>query len=89
VRTADDLDDEASYISDYMLDCISELAAIDPRSVTFRYSTELNGSPIEIAPKRWDLCRLYFAVDELSILFDGLVRPHRPESGQRIPNLLA
>jgi len=59
VRTADDLDDEASYISGYMLDCISELAAIDPRSITLRYSTELNGSPIEIAPKRWDLCRLY------------------------------
>ena len=35
-RTADDLDDEASYISDYMLDRVSELALIDPRSVTFR-----------------------------------------------------
>jgi hypothetical protein len=33
-RTADDLDDEASYVSDYVLDRISELALIDPRSVS-------------------------------------------------------
>ncbi len=71
-QTADDLDDEASYISDYMLNCISELALIDPRSVAFRYSTELDGSPITITPKRWDLRRLCFTVDMLSILFDGL-----------------
>jgi hypothetical protein len=71
-RTADDLDHEASYISDFMLDRISELALIDPSSITFRYSTELDGSPIEIAPKHWDLPRLYFTVGELSILFDQL-----------------
>jgi hypothetical protein len=71
-RTADDLDDEASYISDHMLDRVFELALIDPRSVVFRYSAELDGSPIKIAPKRWDLRRLYFTVDELSIWFDGL-----------------
>jgi hypothetical protein len=70
-RTADDLD-EASYISDHMLDRVSELALIDPRSVTFRYSTELDGSPIEIPPERWDLRRLNFAVEELSLWFDGL-----------------
>ncbi|MFF0947573.1 hypothetical protein ACFYE9_07850 [Rhizobium leguminosarum] len=71
-RTADDLDDEASYISDYMLNRISELAIIDPRSITFRYSTELDGSPIEIAPERWDLHRLIFIVDELSFWLDNL-----------------
>ncbi|NKL95683.1 MULTISPECIES: hypothetical protein [Rhizobium] len=71
-RTADDLDDEASYISDYMLDRVSELAIVDPRSITFRYSTELDGSPIEIAPERWDLQRLIFTVDGLSFWLDNL-----------------
>jgi hypothetical protein len=71
-RTADDLDDETSYISDYVLDRVAELASIDPRSVAFRYSTELDGSPIEITPKRWDLCRIYFTVDQLSLWFDNL-----------------
>jgi hypothetical protein len=71
-QTADDLDDEVSYISDYMLHRVSELALIDPRSVTFRYSTELDGSPLEITPERWDLRRLYFTVGDLLIFFDGL-----------------
>lgn len=71
-RTADDLDDDVSYISDYMLYRISELALIDPRSLTFRYSTELDGSPVEITPNRWDLCRLSFVIDALSIWLDGL-----------------
>lgn len=71
-QTAHDLDDEATYISDFMLDCASELATIDPRSVTFRYSTEANGAPIEIAPERWDLRHLYFIVGDLIVCFDGL-----------------
>jgi hypothetical protein len=71
-RTAGHLDDEATYISGYLLDCISELATIDPRSLTFRYSTELDGSPIEIAPKSWDLCQLYFTVDTLTVVLDNL-----------------
>jgi hypothetical protein len=71
-QTAYDLDDETTYISDSMLNCISELSLIDPRSVTFRYSTEANGSPIRISPQRWDLLRLYFMVDTLSLWFDGL-----------------
>ena len=71
-QTAHDLDDETTYISDSMLNCISELSLIDPRSVTFRYSTEANGSPIRISPQRWDLLRLYFMVDTLSLWFDGL-----------------
>jgi hypothetical protein len=70
-QTAHDLDDEASYIPDFVLDRISELASIDPRSIAFRYSAEINGSPIEIIPQRWDLRRLYFMVGDLSIWFDG------------------
>ncbi len=72
MQTAEDLDDETSYISNCMLDCISELALIDPRSVTFRYSTELDGSSIEITPELWDLRRLYFMADQLSLWFDEL-----------------
>lgn len=71
-QTAHDLNDEANYISDYALERISELASIDPHSVMFRYSTEVDGSLIEIAPERWDLRRLYFTVDELLLWFDGL-----------------
>jgi hypothetical protein len=71
-QTARDLDDKANYVSDYALKRISELASIDPRSVTFRYSTETDGSLIEIAPERWDLRRLYFTADHLLLWFDGL-----------------
>lgn len=71
-QTAYDLDDETTYIAESMLNYISELSLIDPRSVTFRYSTEANGSPIRISPQRWDLLRLYFMVDTLSLWFDGL-----------------
>ncbi|MBZ6078106.1 hypothetical protein [Microvirga puerhi] len=71
-ETAYDLDNNASYISDNMLNNISEFALVDPRSVTFRYSTELDGSHIKIAPERWDLGRLYFVADALSLWFDGL-----------------
>lgn len=71
-KTAADLDDEATYISDCMLSWISEIASIDPRSVAFRYSAERDGSPIKISPERWDVRRLYFAVDTLSLWFDNL-----------------
>jgi hypothetical protein len=71
-QTAQDLDDEANYVSDCALERISELASIDPRSVTFRYSAEADGSLIAIAPERWDLRRLCFTVDELLLWFDGL-----------------
>jgi hypothetical protein len=71
-RTADDLDEETSYVADDTLDRVSELASIDPRSVTFRYATELDGTPIQIGPERWDLRNLYVAVDVLSLWFDSL-----------------
>jgi hypothetical protein len=71
-QTAHDLDDEANYVFDYAMNRISELASVDPRSVTFRYSNETDGSPIEIAPVRWDLRRLYFTVEQLLLWFDGL-----------------
>lgn len=71
-RTADDLDDETTYIPHYVLACISELASLDPRSIMFRYSTEADGTPIKIAPEQWDLSRLYFSVSELSICLDDL-----------------
>lgn len=56
----------------YLSSIISELEPIDPRSVAFRYSTELDGSIIEIKPNKWDLQRLYFTVSDLSICFDIL-----------------
>jgi HEPN domain-containing protein len=56
----------------YLSSIISELEPIDPRSVAFRYSTELDGSLIEIKPSKWDLRRLYFVVSDLSICFDIL-----------------
>ncbi|CEJ12511.1 hypothetical protein BN1110_02810 [bacterium YEK0313] len=71
-ETAKDLDDDTTYISAYMLNCISEMASIDRRSVAFRYSTETDGSPIEFVPTRWDLQRIYFAVDSLVLAFDAL-----------------
>ncbi|MCV0396409.1 MAG: hypothetical protein K5872_03435 [Rhizobiaceae bacterium] len=71
-KTADDLDDEASYVSDYFLECISELASLDPRSVTFRYSSEIDGSPIKLPSNGWNLRHLYFAVSELIVYLDGL-----------------
>lgn len=71
-KTADDLDEETTYISEYMLNRISELAFVDPRSIAFRYSAEVNGAPINIAPERWDLRRLYFTADEISLWLDGL-----------------
>lgn len=71
-KTADDLDDEASYVSEYFLSCISELALLDPRSVTFRYSNEFDGSPIEITPDGWDLRHIYFTVSELCVYLDSL-----------------
>ncbi len=71
-RTANDLDEEASYISEYMLACISELASVDPHSTAFRYSTDLDGTPIDITPESWDLRRLYFTVSDLIVCFDGL-----------------
>ena len=71
-ETARDLDDEASYVSKYALTCISGLASVDPRSITFRYSTKTDGRPIKITPKCWDLRRLCFSVDALSLWFDGL-----------------
>ncbi len=71
-RTASDLDDEATYISEYMLECISELASIDPHSVTFRYATQFEGSSIEINPNGWDLAQLCFTVGTMLVLFDGL-----------------
>lgn len=71
-QTACDLNEDSTYISEYALDLISELALIDPRSIKFRYSTETNGSMVQIYPERWDLIRLYLTVESLSIWFDGL-----------------
>ena len=58
-QTAQCIDEEATYIDDYMLDLISELSAIDPRSITFRYSTALDGSPITISDRPWDLLSVF------------------------------
>ncbi len=71
-QTAEGLDEDATYIDEYMIDVILELSAIDPRSITFRYSTELDGTPITISDGRWDLRRLCFAIDMLSLWFENL-----------------
>lgn len=70
--TAHGLDEETTYASDYELDLISEIAAIDPRAISFRYPTELNGSPISLPHDAWDLRRLCFTVSYLSVWLDHL-----------------
>jgi len=71
-QTAGGLDEEATYIHEGALDQIAELARIDPRSVAFRYSTELNGPAVGIPYGSWDLRCLIFTVDMLFIWFDHL-----------------
>jgi hypothetical protein len=71
-QTAHGLDENTTYISEYIFDLISELSEIDPRSITFRYSTALDGSPVPISNEPWDLRRLHFTVGYLSIWFDHL-----------------
>jgi len=71
-RTADALDEEVSYVSDDSLEFLSELASLDPRSVAFLYSSNLDGTPVEIESTTIGLRRLYFMVDILEIYFDHL-----------------
>lgn len=71
-RTADHLDDETTYVSSFVMDSILELASIDPDAIAFRYSSNANGSGIEIRPECWDVQHLYFMVGELSICLDDL-----------------
>lgn len=71
-KTADDLDDEASYVSEYFLACVSELVSLDPRSVTFRYSKKLDDSPMEISFDGGSLNHLYFTIGELCVYLDNL-----------------
>jgi hypothetical protein len=70
--TAVGLDDDATYICDYHLGLIADLARIDPRSLAFRYSTGLDGAPISIPGSPWDLRNLSFAVEHLQLWFDHL-----------------
>jgi len=67
-----DEDDEKGYLLCYFSKIVFELDAIDPRAVAFRYSTELDGSPIEIKPSEWDLRHLYFVVSDLPVYLDNL-----------------
>lgn len=71
-KTADDLDDEATYVLDGMLDRILELASVDPDATAFRYAFNRSGSDIAISPERWDLGQLYCTAETLSLWFDGL-----------------
>ena len=59
-------DSDAKCCLEHMLARIVELASIDPRSITFRYSTELDGSPIRIATECLDLRSLYFVIEDFS-----------------------
>ncbi|MBP2158885.1 MULTISPECIES: hypothetical protein [Asticcacaulis] len=68
-KTAEGIPDDVTYISEYVIDCISELDKIDPHSLTFRYAAKLDRSGIDIYPARWDLTRLLFTVDVLSEWF--------------------
>jgi hypothetical protein len=71
-QTAKGLDPDAAEFAECMFDLVSELAAIDPRSITFRYATELDGSSIIMPDRPWDLRDLIWAVGMLSIWFDHL-----------------
>lgn len=55
-----------------LLASVAEIASLDPRAVAFRYSSEHDGSPIMITPEAWDIRALYFAVSDLSVIFDDL-----------------
>lgn len=70
--TAANLDQERTYISECFLAHISEIAAIDPRSVAFRYSQEHDGTPLKIASEPWSIRSLYFAVSDFGVILDNL-----------------
>ncbi|MCQ4632861.1 hypothetical protein GB927_022660 [Shinella sp. CPCC 100929] len=65
-------DDEKGYLLFYFSKIVFELDPVDPRATAFRYSTELDGSPIEIEPSEWDLRHLYFVVSDLPVYLDNL-----------------
>jgi len=70
---AAELDDEDSCIApDNFLRCIGEIASLDPRGITFRYSSEHDGSPIRITSEVWDIRALYFAVSDFGVVLDDL-----------------
>lgn len=70
--TAANLDEERTYISECFIERISEIAALDPRSVTFRYSREHDGTLIRIASETWNIRSLYFAVSDFGVILDNL-----------------
>ena len=70
--TASTLDEDVTYICDAYLDLILEMASLDPRAIKFRYSTEIAGSAISIPRDDWDLRRLIYSVDLITMWFDHL-----------------
>lgn len=70
--TAANLNEERTYISEIFLERILEIAALDPRSVTFRYSQEHDGTPIKISSEPWDIRSLYFAVSDFGVVLGNL-----------------
>lgn len=68
-ETAEGLPEEASYICEWALSRVSEIASLDPRSLTFRYSSEFNGSSIEAGLDRIGLMRLSVQLDFLRDYF--------------------
>lgn len=72
-KTAKGLPEEASYVSEWFLGLVSEVAALDPQSTAFRYSTERNGHPIETGLDRIGLVRLLLWIDLLKDYLYDLV----------------
>lgn len=66
------LQSDDCYISEHFVSRILEIASIDPRSVNFRYATEVDGAPVRISPNSWDIRHLYFSVSILSLDLDAL-----------------
>jgi len=71
-KTAEGLDEEISYIREEVLDHISEIARFDPRSIAFRYSSNVDGTPVEIVDTDIGLIRLYFSLEHLEMYFYDL-----------------
>jgi len=68
-KTADGIPEEASYICEWALGRVSEIASLDPRSLAFRYSCGVDGSPIETGLDRIGLMRLSVELDLLRDYF--------------------
>jgi hypothetical protein len=68
-KTAEGIPEEASYICEWSLGRVAEIASLDPRSLNFRYSSGISGVPIKFDLDRIGLMRLSVDLDLLRDYF--------------------